>query len=219
MILSAITEQTVLNFKKLLSNQLPCNTSLYLPSCTFILDDLSLYSVTVSYTTTTIPSGVVPDYATGCAGCKAYAHACSCWGITSTVINAPTPTRTVMVTVTEYSPCGATTPSKPYDCEDPKVCGSLDFIEDDQCGDEGQCACTYDLSGRAVCVEDVDCDAADTCDDDVDCDGNQICWRYSCCETNVCTNPSEVCGDTDSARLGFHGGQKVLLPTGVIGEI
>jgi len=175
--------------------------------------------VTVSYTTTTIPSGIVPDYATGCADCKAYAKACSCWRITSTVTTVPTPTTTVILTVTEYSPCGTTISPDPFGCSDPGVCGSLNYIEDDRCGDEGQCACSYDLSGSAVCVEDVDCDAADTCDDDVDCEGDLICWRYSCCDTRVCTNLSKVCADTDSARLGFHGGQKALLPTGRIGEI
>jgi hypothetical protein len=216
-ILSASTDRTVLAFKKLLSYRLPCNISLYLPSNTFIPNDLSLYSVSVSYTTTTIPSGVVPDYATGCAGCEAYAKACSCWNITSTVTTAPTPTTTIILTVTEYTPCGTAIPP---DCTDPGVCGSLNYIEDDRCGDEGQCACSYDLSGSAVCVEDVDCDAADTCDDDDDdCEGDLICWRYSCCDTSVCTNRSIVCADTDSARLGFHGGQKALLPTGRIGEI
>jgi hypothetical protein len=219
MILSASTERTVLAFKKLLSYRLLCNISLYLPSNTFIPNDLSLYSVEVSYTTTTIPSGIVPDYATGCADCKAYAKACSCWHITSTVTTAATPTTTVILNVTEYSPCGTTIPLDPFRCTKPGVCGSLNYIEDDRCGDEGLCACSYNLSGSAVCVEDVDCDAADTCGDDFDCEGDLICWRYSCCDTRVCTNLSEVCADPDLARLGFHGGQKALLPTERIGEI
>lgn len=219
MILSASTERTVLPFNELLSHRLLCNISLYLPSNTFIPNNLLLYSVSVSYITKTIPSGVVPAYATGCADCKAYAKACSCWHITSTVITASTPTTIVTVNVTEYSPCGTTTPN-PYDCIDPGVCGSLDYIEDDRCGDEGLCACSYELSGSAVCVEDVDCDDADICGNDDDCEGdNPICWRYSCCDTPVCTNRSKVCADPYSERLGFHGGQKALLPTGRIDEI
>jgi hypothetical protein len=173
--------------------------------------------ITASYTTITIPSGIVPTYATGCDGCKAYAEACSCWGITSTVITASTPTMTVPVTVTEYSPCGAPLPPV---CDDPGVCNSLNYIEDDRCGDEGKCTCSYDSSGNAVCVEDVDCDDADTCDDDDDCEGDlAICWPYSCCKKGVCTNLSTVCTDTYSARLGFHRDQKALLPAGWVGEI
>ncbi|EHA57085.1 hypothetical protein MCOR27_008270 [Pyricularia oryzae] len=44
-------------------------------------------------------SNVKPTYATACSSDAAYASACNCWGITSAVSTAPTPTVTVTSTI------------------------------------------------------------------------------------------------------------------------
>jgi len=218
MIQSIRTGRTATPSKKLLSHQPRGNISLYLPSNTFISNDLSLYSISTTVTTIFVPRESPPSYAS--AACSnngdLYASACSCWGITADTITASTPTTIVTVTATYVT----TTPSSPYNCINPGKCGSLKYINDSLCGSKGRCTCSYDLRGNPVCVEEVDCASKNTCNTDADCVGGEICWDKdnTCCRDNLCTKLSTVCANTASTRLMFQGGKEVRLPRVRIGE-
>jgi hypothetical protein len=148
----------------------------------------------------------VPSYATdACSKGNLYGSACSCWGITDVVSTALTPTMIVTVTAMEIGPG----PAPQYDCTNPSIGNSLKYIDDDSCGSEGRCTCSYNLKDEAVCLEDVDCETDTTCDSDDDCDeDDEICWIYSSCDKNLCAKLSEVCHKTGSTRLMLQGGQE-----------
>ncbi|TVY58167.1 hypothetical protein LCER1_G001379 [Lachnellula cervina] len=157
-------------------------------------------TVTVTTTTTKPPSGApngkrealktIPAYASPCPGAADYSSACSCLGITSAIITAPTPTITSTVTVTATasptnSPCQGHTCSQGITT----------------CNKDETCYCFVGTNSTSICAANVLCEALPACALDSDCAAGSVCALETCCPSHlggVCFSP--LC-DNPAMRL------------------